>query len=179
VTNDPPSLIVILPIAALVAWRVYSRVRRHMGRQRLSPVRPWFTMVLFSGLLLTLAIGAFGRTTDLGALAAGVLIGVALGIYGLRLTVFEQTSEGFFYTPNAHLGIALSLVLVARVGYRLFNIYSNGIPAPSSPAGLAQSPLTLGIFGALAGYYVAYAVGLVRYRYRARAGVREGVLPIE
>lgn len=42
----------------------------------------------------------------------------ALGVYGLRLTRFERTPTGLFYTPNAHLGIALSLLLVLRLGYR-------------------------------------------------------------
>ena len=44
-------------IAALVGRRLYSRVRRLVGRQRLSPVRPWLTAVLFS-LLVTLPCAA-------------------------------------------------------------------------------------------------------------------------
>ena len=36
--------------------------------------------------------------------------------------------------------------------------------APLNPGDFAASPLTLGIFGLLAGYYVTYAIGLVRWR---------------
>ena len=48
----------------------------------------------------------------------GVLLGAALGVLGLRLTRFEATSAGLFYTPSAHLGIALSTLLVCRIAYR-------------------------------------------------------------
>jgi len=47
-------------------------------------------------------------------LVAGAGFGAALGLYGLRLTKFEQTAQGLFYTPSAHLGIALSLLFVGR-----------------------------------------------------------------
>ena len=43
---------------------------------------------------------------------------MALGILGLRLTRFETTGEGMLYTPSAHLGIALSTLLVGRIVYR-------------------------------------------------------------
>jgi hypothetical protein len=86
-------------------------------------------------------------------------------VYGLRLTKFEQTAQGLFYTPNAHLGIALSLLFIGRLIYRAFQIYlSVGNPSLHD---FTRSPLTLAIFGTLAGYYVTYAIGLLRWRYRA------------
>jgi hypothetical protein len=47
--------------------------------------------------------------------------------------------------------------------------------APEVPHGLhdfARSPLTLGVFGLLAGYYIAYAVGLLRWRFAVLAAKR-------
>jgi hypothetical protein len=75
-----------------------------------------------------------------------------------------------FYTPNAHLGIALSLLLAARVIYRMLQIYSSDPGAQLATPDFARSPLTLAVFGLLAGYYVAYAVGLIRWRHRETKG---------
>jgi cytochrome b561 len=97
-----------------------------------------------------------------GALAAGGL----MAVYGLRRTQFEATPQGLFYTPHAHLGIALSLLLVGRILYRLVEVYYLGSTAPSGTSDFARSPATLAVFGILAGYYIAYAAGLLRWRYR-------------
>ena len=90
--------------------------------------------------------------------------GAALGRYGLRKTTFEAVPGSLFYTPNAHLGIALSLLFILRIVYRIAEVY---VLAPTLDRGsseFAQSPLTLFVFGLLAGYYVSYAVGLALWR---------------
>jgi hypothetical protein len=71
-----------------------------------------------------------------------------------------------FYTPNAHLGIALSVLLAVRVVYRMAQIYSGDPGAQVATPDFARSPLTLAVIGLLAGYYVAYAIGLIRWRSR-------------
>jgi len=166
--SHPASLLLPLGIAALIGWRLYSRVRRMVGRQRLSPVRPWVTLCVFPLLTLMLLAGTLSHAYGALALVAGLVAGAALGWYGLRLTRFEQTPLGLFYTPNAHLGIALSLLLIARIGYRAAQLYWAPAAIQEGSASFARSPLTLLIFGTLAGYYVAYAVGLLRWRRRAR-----------
>ena len=40
-------LLIVVLVVALVVWRVYSRIRRAIGRQRLTQVRPWITVVVF------------------------------------------------------------------------------------------------------------------------------------
>src|SRR6266513_2594292 len=58
------------------------------------------------------------------------------------------------------------VLFVGRIVYRLVEVYAlNGAASPGT-AEFARSPLTLAIFGLLAGYYVIYAVGLVRWRNR-------------
>jgi cytochrome b561 len=99
-------------------------------------------------------------------LAGSLVFGSLLGVYGLRQTRFESTPQGLFYTPHAHLGIALSLLLIGRLLYRLIELYALDTATPRSAPEFAQSPLTLAIFGLLASYYIAYAVGLVRWRNR-------------
>ena len=167
-----PPAIVLLGVAALVAWRMYSRMRRMFGRQRLSHVRPWVSACLFPALVSLLAFVSLANPGAVAALAAGVLAGAALGAYGLRLTKFEQTPEGLFYTPSAQIGIALSLLLAGRILYRVAQLYLSPAPAAAPPTAVALSPITLAIFGALAGYYVAYAAGLLLWRRRVtRRGV--------
>jgi hypothetical protein len=159
-----PSLFISAGIAALIGWRLVSRVRRMVGRQRLSTVRPWLTVCLVPVVLVGLLIVALAHPWVALALVAGVAIGVALGLYGLRLTIFEPTAEGLFYTPNAYLGIALSLLLIVRLGWRAVELYTSEIPIATPPVDFARSPLTLLIVGTLAGYYITYAVGLLRWR---------------
>jgi cytochrome b561 len=74
------------------------------------------------------------------------------------------TPAGLFYTPNAHLGIALSLLLVLRLGYRFVTLQMNAQHFDPQSMQLGASPLTMAIFGTLAGYYVTYAIGLLRWR---------------
>lgn len=161
-----PSMIAVVGIAALIAWRIYRRVRRSVGRQRLHPVRPWLTVIFFPLLVAMLLLGSLFHPASALALVGGAGVGVALGIYGLRLTRFEPTAEGLFYTPNLHLGIALSLLLIARIGYRVIQMYAADLPMDTPPTDFVRSPITLVILGTLAGYYVTYAIGLLRWQAR-------------
>jgi hypothetical protein len=157
--------IVLLALAPLIVWRIYARVRRLVGRQRLSRVRPWISLCFFPALVLLLAVLTLEHPVALASLAGSLIIGGLLGLYGLRLTRFERSAQGLFYTPNPYLGVTLSLVLVGRILYRLGELYASGVP-PGGPGELARSPVTLAIFGTLAGYYVAYAIGLLRWSHQ-------------
>jgi len=159
-----PSSIVPIGIGALVLWRFYSRARRMVGRQQLSNVRPWITVCVFPILTVLLAIASVAQPMSPMALGAGIVIGVCLGVYGLRKTRFEKTPQGLFYTPNAHLGIALSLLLLGRIIYRLVQVYQASGSVTGPQINSATTPLTLLIFGTLVGYYVTYAVGLLRWK---------------
>lgn len=142
-----------------------------VGRQKLSRVRPWITVVLLPTLVLGLLVATLAQPMDTLALVVGPAVGVALGLYGLRLTKFEDTPAGHFYTPNAHLGIALSLLLLGRIAYRFIQLFSMSAAARAAPQDFVQSPITLLIFGTLAGYYVSYAMGLLRWRLRLKSGL--------
>jgi hypothetical protein len=159
------SIVALLALVPLMAWRMYARVRRMIGRQRLSRIRPWITLVIFPLLLGLLVLAARAHLDRLWFLGLGLLMGAALAIFGLKKTRFERTPEGLFYTPNAHLGVGLSLLLIGRVIYRLVEVFVFGhVPPPTEPNDFAITPLTLGVVGLLAGYYIVYAAGLVRSR---------------
>ncbi|MEO8080599.1 MAG: hypothetical protein ABI641_08715 [Caldimonas sp.] len=169
----PSTLLLPTAVALLVGWRLVSRVRRMVGRQRLSPVRPWLAVMLFPLLTALLLLTSLGHPALALALVAGTAAGTALGLYGLRLTRFEDTPLGLFYTPNAHLGIALTLLLVLRIGHRFVSMQLGSAAIGTPTADFARNPLTLLIFGTLAGYYACYAAGLIRWQRRA-GGRSEG-----
>lgn len=166
------STITLLALIPLLAWRIYARFKRMVGRQRLSKVRPWITLAIFPTLVLLLGAATLSHPGRLWLLAVGLGAGALLGVYGLSRTKLEPTPQGLFYTPNAHLGIALSLLFVARIAYRFVEVLALEPQVPHRMNDFARSPLTLGVFGLLAGYYIAYAIGLVRWRLRVLAAKR-------
>ena len=91
-------------------------------------------------------------------IGGGLMLGVPLGFIGLRLTQFETTGEGHFYTPNTPIGVALSTLFIGRMAYR-FWVLRDAVTATGHPPPF-QSPLTYFIFGLIAGYYLVYYLGL-------------------
>jgi hypothetical protein len=151
--------------AVLFAFMYYRRFRRLFGRQPVQPARMKFRIVflLLVGALL-LARAAMGLQVGL-AVAAGLGSGVALAWLGLRLTTFETTPQGRFYTPHGGIGLALSALLLGRLAYRFFVIapvLQDAHEAGMNPfAAFQRSPLTLAIFALLIGYYVTYYAGIL------------------
>jgi hypothetical protein len=163
--NPPsPSTIMLLALIPLFGWRIYKRFRRLVGRQRLSMARLRTTLVVYPVFLVLLCLGAPANPAGLWWLAGGLVLGCLLGLFGLSKTRFEPTPEGLFYTPHAHLGIALSLLFVGRIAYRFIQVSALDPAAPRGQDDFARSPLTLAIFGLLAAYYITYAIGLMRWR---------------
>ena len=173
-------------ITALVVWGLYRRARRFIGRQTLQPGRLWTRIAILAvvgGLFLVVS----ARDVNLiMAMVAGAFCGIALGVVGLRYTRFESTPEGRFYTPHAYIGLIVTVLLAARVLYRMMIMYSGahgfapgaagavgsnpfaagpygnpGAYAHQSPYASLNTPLTLGIFGALVGYYISYYLGVL------------------
>jgi len=161
--------IIVLAFAALVVWRVHARIRRKIGRQRLSTARPWLTALAFPLIFVLLLAPHLSHSSVGPAALAGATVGIGLGVLGTRLTKFEATPAGLFYTPSAPLGIALSLLLVLRLAWRFVVLQTAGPGADPQSLQLGASPLTMAIFGTLAGYYVTCAIGLLRWRARVAA----------
>lgn len=156
-----PSPIVAAILVPFVMWRVYQRIKRLMVRQRSQPWRHWVGVILFPLIIVLLGFSAFAHPLALAAMAVGISGGAALGVLGLRKTVYERIGGAFFYTPNAHIGILVSMLFLGRLLYRGYEFYMLGAAHPSD---FASSPLTLLVFGVLAGYYTTYAAGLLRWR---------------
>jgi len=157
--------VVMLLLVPLLVWRTYSRVRRLIGRQRLTRVRPWISLIVMPLLAGLLSWVAWPAVDKIGWLAAGIAAGAALSALGLKLTAFERTPQGFFYTPNRYLGMSLVLLFVGRIVYRVIEV--TVLSAGNTVTGFALSSLTLAVFGLLAGYYVGFNAGLLRWRYKS------------
>jgi hypothetical protein len=163
-----PNLVLALVIP-FIAWRLYKRVRRHIGRQRSRLWRHWSGTILCPLLLMLVGLGAMHSMEAEAALLGGIAGGFGLGTFGLKLTRFEQAGGQFFYTPNPYLGVSLSLLLVGRIAWRLFELYElHGALPPASSQDFARSPLTLLMIGVVFGYYAVYSFGLLRWRQRSR-----------
>jgi cytochrome b561 len=169
--NGSPGTFVMILLVPLIGWRLYRRMRRLVGRQ---PSRTWrhaFSVAFLPLVLTLLALGAWlaHREDTLLALAGGIAVGAGLALWGLRLTRFEKTDDGWFYTPNARIGIALMALLVVRLVYRAFELVGqSGLQPPNASQDMMRSPLTMVMLGAVLSYYAAYSAGLLRWRLSAR-----------
>lgn len=144
----------------LVGFMLYRRYRRTFGPQR---IVIW-KIVLRITLLTLVAAGFIWSQPTLWGLVAGAsggTLGLGLGIFALRHTRFEATAQGSFYTPNGWIGLAVTALFLGRFASRMVGLYQQGAFAPqASPGGFPKSPLTLGLFLLLAGYYVSYLAGV-------------------
>jgi hypothetical protein len=179
-TIDPKVITPIL-LAALVAWGILRRLRRTFGRQPVHVARIWFrigVLTLVGGLVVATGVSTRDAQT-LGLLIAGVACGAALAYVGLRHTRFEVTPEGRFYTPHTYLGLAVTALFLGRLLYRVLYVSYDSIGANQGLAAAYQrSPLTLGIFAVLIGYYLLFYAGvLVRTRAKAPPAPGEAASP--
>ena len=149
-----------LVFGGLIAWGIYRRVRRNIGRQPLRPNRIIISLVILTLVTILVLAGALQFPKLLLGVGGGILLGGALGFAGLRLTKFETTDQGHFFVPNMYIGLALSLLLVGRVLYRLYMFHDAMTASYSGQPQLFQSPLTYFILGLTIGYYFVYRIGL-------------------
>ncbi|HEX3719387.1 MAG TPA: DUF1453 domain-containing protein [Verrucomicrobiae bacterium] len=155
-----PNSFAPLVIVVFIAWRVFYRVRRSIGKQTVRKKRLVARIVIYSVLGVASAVGGLFRPIVLAGLGVGLLLGVPLALVGLRLTRFENALDRQFYTPNPYIGAAVSLLFIIRLFYRISEISGAAAQGPRPPASML-SPLTFGLFGLLAGYYLAYYSGIL------------------
>jgi hypothetical protein len=156
----PPDYSRILPwvFALLIPLALYRRFRRTFGRQPLVPARLIVRIAIFLFIAVLLTVGA--RNFVLQELG-GVGLGAALALWGASRTRFETTNGRRYYIPHTYTGIAVTLLFVGRLIYRIAQssgaLAAAGDTAPTAgPQAAMQSPLTMGIFFVLIGYYVCY-----------------------
>jgi hypothetical protein len=153
-------------IAALVVFVIYRRFRRSFGQQPLRPLRMQVRIVVLLIVACLLLPTALRSAAFMLALSAGAAAGVALALWGAARTRFLKIDQQLYYVPHTYTGIAVSLLFLGRLVYRLIQVYTgthavhaSGIDSSNpafAPASMLQSPLTVGLFFVLVGYYVCY-----------------------
>lgn len=157
----------LIALVPLLVWRIYSRIKNQMARQRSIVSRHYTGVIVFAAMVLVPGTELGDRPFQLAALAAGAIAGIALGSYGLRRTRFEDTPEGYFFTPPSRMGVLVAMVLVARVIYLGIEIYMNQGSNRPNPR-FTDSPITMLCLGMTAAYFATFSVGLMRWRQRMR-----------
>ena len=147
-------------LAPLLVWRLYSRFRRSVGPQKPRPKRMLISIVIMTLALSLITFAMLQLGASLWPLVGGLATGAGVGVIGCKLTCFEIIDGEKSYTPNAWLGIAVSMLLVARMTYRFFQLYTPGNPTASATHDLCHSPLTLFILGLTFGYYITTNAGV-------------------
>jgi hypothetical protein len=163
-----PTPVVAAVLAPLVLWRVYSRIKRLTTRQRSKVWRHRTTLVFFPLLVLILAaLSLQSAPIALAGLGAGLPLGLVLARIATGRTKFEQAGGEYYFTPDAPIGMLVALLFLGRMGYRAYQLFdAQGQIAHHE---FVTSPLTLFIFGILAGYYMTFAAGLLAWRKRTAA----------
>jgi hypothetical protein len=146
-------------LSALVVLLIYRRFRRNFGRQLVRPTAMTVRMVMLLVLAVVLSRTALRGAGYAAAEVAGAAAGAALALW---CRARQNDGERLFYIPHTVTGIAVSALLLARIVYRLAGLYAaggfppSGSMAPDARAGMVKTPLTLGLFFVLIGYYVVY-----------------------
>jgi hypothetical protein len=153
-------------IAILVVFVVYRRFRRNFGQQLLRPKRMRLRSILLIVAGCSLAPLALRSVGFLSAVLIGLALGIALALWGAARTRFVRASGQLYYVPHLYTGIAVSLLFLGRLVYRLLQMYGGAQAVHAmtggdagrsfASAGMVRSPLTLGLFFVLVGYYVCY-----------------------
>ncbi len=152
--------------AALVLFVIYRRFRRSFGQQPLRPLRMQVRIVLLLVIGCLLLPAVLRSAAFMLAALGGVAAGTALAMWGASRTRFLRAAGKLYYVPHTYTGIAVSFLFLGRLIYRLIQVYASvqsGHAADAAPppqgfdaAGVLQSPLTLGLYFVLMGYYVCY-----------------------
>jgi hypothetical protein len=153
------SQVVPVLLVPFIAWRIYSRVHRNIGRQPYRPKRLLTSAIIFGVITLLIGLAAMAAPRALASLVGGLAVAVALSFVALRLTKWENSRAGEFYIPNTNIGLAVIVLFMGRMLYRVV-LMTGLIQTSTSPASTLQSPLTLFVFGITSGYYFAYSLGL-------------------
>jgi hypothetical protein len=157
----------LIALVPLLVWRIYSRLKNQMTRQRSIVSRHYTGLFVFAALIVIPGTEVVDRPFQLAALAAGAIAGIALGSYGVRRTRFEDTPEGYFFTPPSRMGILVAMLLVARVIYLGIEIYMNQGSSRPNPR-FSDSPVTMSCLGITAAYFATFSASLMRWRQRKR-----------
>ncbi len=166
------STIALLLLAPVLVWRIYSRIKGMMVRQRSIMQRHYTGAGVFTAIALITASQLMYDLPTLAWLAVGTGMGIGYGVWGLKLTRFETVREGYFFTPNKRLGLVIAMLFVAAVMYVGFEIYANKDSGKPTPR-VTDYVFFMPALGLMAGYFATYSIGMLKWRFKLRKAVEE------
>ncbi len=157
-----PLLPLLFPL--LLVQRYRAGKARRKGRRwaaKLSVILLTFSCLLF---FITAALTSLWAPRAFGFSVVGLSAGALLGFAGLRLTRWETSSRGLYYTPNRWLILFLTLAVTARLLYAIWKAWHTwGLHgANTSWLTAAGLPGSLAVGAMVLGYYLTYNAGLYR-----------------
>jgi len=163
-------LLLVLPLVVIALMPLILIQRYRMGTAR-RLARPWVATLnvaltaLSAVLFLSVAaVTAIWIPNAFGGAAAGIVMGLALGVLGLLLTEWEPTPATLHFTPNRWLVLLVTVMVSVRILYgfwRSLQAARAGIYGTQMVLAFGI-PESLAVGGAVLGYYIAYAVGVRR-----------------
>lgn len=180
----PLLLLLLLPLAfpLLLVQRYRMGKARRRGRRwaaRLSLVVLTFSCFLF---LATAALANIWAPHALTFSLLGLGGGGVLGGIGLRLTRWEESERGLYYTPNRWLILFLTLAVTLRLLYAIWKAWHTWQVHGAESSWLAAAGVagSMAVGAVVLGYYLTYTTGLyrrLRPRRRERTGSTDRKLP--
>ncbi len=162
--------VVLLLLGPVLVWRVYSRIKTQMQRQRSIMQRHYTGLGVFTAMAVVPASQFVTQPAALAWLLTGVAGGIAWSVWGLKLTRFESTAEGYFFTPNPRVGLVIAMLFVAGLMYIGFEIYANQGSGQATPK-VTDYAFFLPSLGLVAGYFATYSAGLLKWRWKLRKAI--------
>ncbi len=153
-------------IAAAVFFLLYRRIRRIVGRQKLSLPRLIFRITLFLGIVVLL--GVLPSSSPL-ARALGGLLGLGLAIVSVVIARIEEVDGVWTYRTNPVIALVVVALLLGRLAYRFAVVrgFASSVVA-ASDGGTVQfgDPLGRGLLMMSFTYFATYYVGILIRHFR-------------
>jgi hypothetical protein len=167
-------LLALLAVLVVIPVALVQRYRMGTARQRASG---WLATINVAGIALSAAtllasagVVNFWVPAAFKYTAAGLAGGCLLGIAGLALTRWEAGASSLHYTPNRALVLAITLLVVGRMGFGVWRAWHAWGASADDRAWFATTGVvdSMAAGGVVLGYYLAYWIG-VRSRIRRHA----------
>jgi hypothetical protein len=159
--------IVLALMPLILVQRYRAGTARRLARRWVASLTLGAMVFSAAFFLVSAAVTTFWVPRTFTAAAAGMGVGLVLGVFGLWLTRWEPTPRTLHYTPNRWLVLLVTLVVSARVVYglwRSWTVIRAGVSDTSAVTAFGV-PEALGAAAIVIGYYLAYSAGL-RWRIR-------------
>lgn len=153
-----------IPIV-FIGFFMYRRTKRTIGFQKLSKGRLRFRLTLFSALGIAIFLLGFIHPIHFIGYLIGLAAGAGLGLTAIRHTRFEHRADGWYYRTHLWIEIAVLVLFLGRIAYRLASIALSADPTsmnPADPAQFTKDPVTAGVFFIIVSYYILFFSYLLR-----------------